>query len=104
MQEAVGNALKHGAARHVQLVLRYTPEEFGMDLIDDGAGFDPAAAPGTTAGHFGLESMRNRMQWLGGDAAISSRPGAGTSVRVHLPRARAQSDAGATTSAPGSDA
>jgi signal transduction histidine kinase len=91
MQEAVGNSFKHGAAKQVRISLYYTPTEFAMELVDDGAGFDAAAAPGTTDGHYGLESMRHRMHWLGGDAAITSRPGAGTTVSVHLPRARAQS-------------
>jgi len=91
MQEAVGNALKHGAAKRVSIDLRYTPEEFVMELVDDGTGFDPAVAPRTADGHYGLESMRHRMQWLGGDAAITSRPGSGATVSVHLPRTRAQS-------------
>lgn len=92
MQEAVGNAFRHGAAKTVRITLYYTPSEFAMELVDDGTGFDAAAVAGTTDGHYGLESMRHRMHWLGGDAAITSRPGAGTTVSVHLPRARAQSD------------
>jgi signal transduction histidine kinase len=91
MQEAVGNALKHGMAKTVRITLYYTPNEFAMELLDDGTGFDAAAVSGTSDGHYGLESMRHRMQWLGGDATITSRPGAGTTVSVHLPRARAQS-------------
>ncbi len=90
MQEAVGNALRHGAATHVRIVLHYHPQEFAMELADDGQGFDPGAAPGTADGHHGLESMRHRMRWLGGDATITSRPAAGTVIRVHLPRPRAQ--------------
>ena len=65
-----------------------------MELVDDGTGFDAAAVSGTGDGHYGLESMRHRMHWLGGDAAITSRPGAGTTVSVHLPRTRAQSGDG----------
>ena len=91
MQEAVGNALKHGAAQHVRIGLHYAPAEFAMELVDDGNGFDPALAAGTGDGHYGLESMRHRMRWLGGEAAITSRPGAGATVRIQLPRARAQS-------------
>ena len=94
MQEAVGNAFKHGAAKTVRITLYYTPNEFAMELVDDGTGFDAAAVSGTNDGHYGLESMRHRMHWLGGDAAITSRPGAGTTVSVHLPRMRAQSGDG----------
>ena len=93
MQEAVGNAFKHGQAKQVRVSLRYTPAEFAMDLHDDGTGFDPVHAAGTGGGHYGLESMRHRMQWLGGSADITSSPGAGTTVQVRLPRARAQQPA-----------
>lgn len=91
MQEAVGNAFKHGAAKTIRITLYYTPNEFAMELIDDGTGFDATAVSGTNDGHYGLESMRHRMRWLGGDAAITSRPGVGTTVSVHLPRTQAQS-------------
>lgn len=90
MQEAVDNAFKHGRATRVGIRLRYAHEEFAMELEDDGTGFDPAAAAGADGGHYGLESMRHRMQWLGGSAEVASRPGAGATVRVRLPRARAQ--------------
>jgi signal transduction histidine kinase len=96
MQEAVGNAFKHGHAREVKAFLHYTPEEFIMEMEDDGSGFDPAHAAGTEGGHYGLESIRHRMQWLGGSADIASRPGAGATVRVRLPRARAQQPAEVT--------
>ena len=90
MQEAVGNAFKHGKARKVRVLLAYDAETLEMRMEDDGAGFDPQAAPGTQHGHFGLESMRHRMTWLGGTVDIASQPGAGASVRIHLSRARAQ--------------
>ena len=90
MQEAVGNAFKHGQAKQVRVLLAYNAEALEMRLEDNGVGFDPQAAPGTRAGHFGLESMRHRMTWLGGTIEIASKPGAGASVNIHLPRSRAQ--------------
>ena len=93
MQEAVGNAFRHGRATHVQLTLDYQADELEMRIEDDGGGFDPQAAPGTRDGHFGLESMSHRMVWLGGTVEIASRPGSGASVRIGLPRARAEETA-----------
>ncbi len=90
MQEAVGNALRHGRARSVAVRLDYRDDALAMAVADDGAGFEPHAAPGTAAGHFGLESMRHRMSWLGGGVEIASAPGAGATVTIRLPRARAQ--------------
>jgi signal transduction histidine kinase len=96
MQEAVGNAFTHGKATRIQLILAYQPEVLAMRIEDDGGGFDPEAAPGTKLGHFGLESMRHRMVWLGGTVEIASRPGSGASVRISLPRARARAEDAAT--------
>jgi signal transduction histidine kinase len=92
MQEAVGNAFTHGRATRIQLTLDYQSELLEMRIEDDGGGFDPETAPGTRLGHFGLESMRHRMVWLGGTVEIVSRPGSGASVRIRLPRARARAD------------
>ena len=86
MQEAVGNALKHGAAEHVLITLGYHEGEFEMNLEDNGSGFDPLQVPGLAAGHFGLESMRHRMSWLGGSVAILTTPSGGTRVQARMPR------------------
>jgi signal transduction histidine kinase len=100
MQEAVGNAFTHGKATRIQLTLAYQPELLEMRIEDDGGGFDPEAAPGTKLGHFGLESMRHRMVWLGGTVEIASRPGAGASVRIRMPRTRARADEAAPAAPP----
>ena len=91
MQEAVGNAFKHGQATHVRLILNYDATGLEMRIEDDGLGFDPATAPSTKEGHFGLEGMRQRMQWLGGTVEITSAPGHGTLVRIHLSRENSES-------------
>jgi signal transduction histidine kinase len=52
---------------------------------DDGRGFDVAAAPGVADGHLGLTVMRERARSYGGDCAVESRPGAGSSVRLWVP-------------------
>jgi signal transduction histidine kinase len=91
MQEAVGNALKHGGARHVSITLAYQDDFFEMTLEDDGCGFDPKSAPGQAGGHFGLESMSHRMSWLGGTVEVLASPGEGVRVRTSLQRERAES-------------
>ncbi len=88
-QEAVGNAFRHGAATHVRVTLRYLPASFEMSIEDNGAGFDPQRAPGTATGHFGLESMRHRLLWLGGNTEIDSAPGRGTRIIARLAREKA---------------
>ena len=90
MQESVGNAFKHGGAQQVGVCLVYEAEFLEMRVSDDGCGFDPGKAPGPTQGHFGLESIRLRMKWLGGSLEIRSKPGAGTVVICKVPEALAR--------------
>lgn len=92
MQEAVANAFKHGAAECVRIVLVYTPTTFEIHVEDNGSGFDTARAPDATLGHFGLESMRHRLRWLGGIAEIQSEPGRGTCVIGRLARKKVEAE------------
>lgn len=87
MQETVGNALKHGSAKQVGVALHYRSEFLEMRIDDDGCGFDPNKAPGPKEGHFGLESARVRMKWLGGSVEFQSAPGKGTHVICMVPKA-----------------
>lgn len=86
-QGAVGNALKHSGARSIALTLRASADHVFLEVADDGVGFDPLLAPGPESGpgHFGLSSMHERVQQLGGSLAIESEPGNGTRVVVDLP-------------------
>jgi signal transduction histidine kinase len=80
--EALTNAGKHGAARHVTVYAE--PDDAGIfcSVKDDGEGFDPA----TTEEGVGLrQSIRARLQECGGRVEVASRPGQGTEVRVWLP-------------------
>jgi signal transduction histidine kinase len=54
-------------------------------VTDDGRGFDPEAAQARARRRLGLASMRERAQAAGGQLAVTSRPGAGTTVRLEVP-------------------
>jgi signal transduction histidine kinase len=54
-----------------------------LKVSDDGAGFD--ASSSTSEGSYGLISMRERTETLGGTFKLSTQPGHGTSVEVKLP-------------------
>jgi signal transduction histidine kinase len=82
-QEALNNVLKHAHAHRVRVCLELEADRAVLELADDGAGFDPALGGG---GGFGLPSMRERAERLGGTLQIESAPGAGTRVRVEVPR------------------
>lgn len=78
VQEAVTNAVRHGRARVVRIQLTSSP--LRLRVVDDGVGFDPRGAD--SAGGFGLASMSQRAERLGGRFRADSRPGAGTTIEV----------------------
>ncbi len=85
IQEAMANVRKHADARRV---LASVARERGVARVairDDGKGFDPAALARGTNGCFGIETMRERAETVGGKLTLVSRPGHGTSVEVELP-------------------
>jgi signal transduction histidine kinase len=86
-QEAVANAVKHAAARHIGILLAYRPAELELSISDDGRGFDVAAAEARGIGHFGLPSLRSRAAKIGGVLTLASTHGRGTrlSIRVANP-------------------
>ena len=81
VQEALANARKHARASHVAVVIEYTPDAVAVEVRDDGTGFDTTAP---TAG-FGLKGMDSRVLESGGTLDVTSKPGAGTTVRASLP-------------------
>jgi nitrate/nitrite-specific signal transduction histidine kinase len=81
-QEALNNALKHSAASSVTVTLCAEKEGVGLEVLDDGQGFDPVAV--SDGGGMGLLNMRQRVARLGGQLQIASAPGQGTQVKVRV--------------------
>ena len=85
-QEAMNNVIKHAQATHVMInlfcsedVSEQCARSLKLEIIDNGRGFDPAAAP---ADHLGLRIMRERVESIGGQFSIHSQLGKGTRVTV----------------------
>ena len=85
-QEALANVARHSGAAAVEVRLRYGEEAVTLVVADDGVGFDTSAdgAAGPMA-EFGLRSMRERMEGLGGTLTIESAPGRGTRLEAVAP-------------------
>jgi len=80
--EALQNAAKYaGPDATVTVRLRETPDHLVFEVIDDGAGFDPA----TVSESHGFVNMRDRLGAHDGELIVESAPGAGTTVRGELP-------------------
>lgn len=91
LQEALANVRKHARATRVQVRVTAGPNgEGGLQVVDDGAGFDR----GARRDGFGLEGMAERVALAGGSFDVSSSPGAGTMVSVSLPGTPAEAVTG----------
>ena len=80
VREAVNNAGRHAHATLVTVSLDVS-DGIALVIHDDGVGFEPERA---RVG-FGLTSMRERAEAIGGLFTVTSGPGLGTTVRVDVP-------------------
>jgi signal transduction histidine kinase len=87
VQEALTNALKHGAGAHARVLLRYGDDALGLEIADDGRGPPPDGTQ--TAGH-GLIGMRERVALFGGSLEAGERGGGGFVVRAKIPLTEAK--------------
>jgi signal transduction histidine kinase len=81
VQEALTNVAKHARASNV--TLRVVGRDGRLDVLvsDDGRGFDPEAE----REGFGLDGMRERVELVGGELQIESKPGRGTRTTASIP-------------------
>lgn len=82
LQEALNNVWKHSGARKAAVALYMHQDRVRLVVYDRGKGFDPDALPPES---FGLAGMRERVQFLGGNWWVKSRPGRGTQVGAEIP-------------------
>ena len=84
-QEAASNAMRHGAATEITATVDYGEEAFELSIVDNGTGFDPRNIPGSRAGHFGIDGMKQRMHWLRGTLSITREADGGMKILARLP-------------------
>ena len=80
-KEAIHNVARHSGARRAEVDLAATGGALVLAVRDDGRGFDPSRPSDGN----GLASMRRRAREAGGVLGVTSAPGAGTSVTLHVP-------------------
>lgn len=81
-QEAVTNAIRHGNARSIRLVITASTREIRMDVVDDGDGF---LEPTARREGIGIHIMRYRAGVLGGRLEFENRSSRGAVVRLVYP-------------------
>jgi PAS domain-containing protein/two-component sensor histidine kinase len=82
-QEAITNAVRHGAAQHVEIRIATSDGQGELTIADGGGGFlvDEASAKRSN----GLQLMKFRATMVGGTLEVSSTPGGGTRVSCRFP-------------------
>ena len=85
VQEALQNVRKHAKAKRTTITTRIEDQDWVVEIRDDGAGFDVGAVATRGRRNFGLQFMRERAELIGAALEVSSRPDAGTVVRLAVP-------------------
>ncbi len=94
VQEAICNAVEHGAPSRIDVSFVQTANQLRVAVIDDGCGFDvPAMGRLADFSNLGLVGMRERAQYALGHLSIASSPGRGTRVALVLPLQQARLEA-----------
>ena len=81
-QEALNNVLKHAQADEVTVYLRAENGIMGLEVADNGRGFDLAEA--RKSGGLGLKTMQERSEQINGEFEITTAPNQGTKVMVQV--------------------
>jgi signal transduction histidine kinase len=94
VQEFLNNVARHSQAQHVQVQLEWSADKVDIEIRDDGVGFDAEQAfeLSSAASGFGLFSVRESIEQLGGTLDIESARGIGTYIRLCVPRRESEDD------------
>lgn len=88
IQEGLNNVYKHSKASNVNIMIENTEKRINMTISDNGIGFnieDGIKMVDITTGGYGLISMRERVEMLGGEITIRSSRGNGTRIFLYIP-------------------
>jgi two-component system, NarL family, sensor kinase len=83
-QEALQNVVKHASASTVRLRLRRAGDSVTLEIADDGRGWDRQPRADPARGGYGLRSMAERAELIGGRLTVASRSGRGTTVSATI--------------------
>jgi PAS domain S-box-containing protein len=87
VRELLINVVKHAQASKVRVSIRKVNDNVQVSVEDDGIGFDPheVTKKATKRAEFGLFSIRERLEQLGGIIVIESEPGSGSKITMKAP-------------------
>ncbi|MCD5324977.1 MULTISPECIES: sensor histidine kinase [Pontibacillus] len=89
VQEALSNILRHAEATAVQLSLTSISDQVFLHISDNGKGFHVNQDKKTS---YGLKTMQERTDEIGGTLTLRSKPGEGTYIDIRIPNQEADVD------------
>ena len=89
IQESLTNVRKHSKAKTAKIDIHRRGDALIISIEDDGIGFNPATRVRSEFPRFGLSTMRERAESIGGTFSLESVPGQGTRVHAEVPVAKA---------------
>ncbi|MDD2901731.1 MAG: PAS domain-containing sensor histidine kinase [Syntrophales bacterium] len=93
-QEALTNIGRHAQAGHVKAMIKRSEQSIAVLIQDDGKGFevDKVLADYPKARRFGLATIKERVQLIGGSLDLKSELGSGTKITFSVPADRGEGD------------
>jgi two-component system nitrate/nitrite sensor histidine kinase NarX len=85
IQEALANVRKHAAAKRAWVSFEVEDGQVKVTIEDNGRGFDSEQVLNQKGLRFGIQTMRERAEGVGGSLEIDTAPGKGTQVIARLP-------------------
>jgi signal transduction histidine kinase len=81
VKETMNNIVRHAEATEVEFRMAVSNEILEIEITDNGIGFEGV----TEKDRHGLKNLPARLKKIGGDCAVESRLGGGTTVKIRLP-------------------
>jgi signal transduction histidine kinase len=85
IRELLTNAIKHAGASYIRVTLARSGRKIKIAVEDDGAGFDTKILNGGNSRGFGLFSIRDSLQYMGGQFEVDSHRGKGSRFIITVP-------------------
>ena len=87
IQESLNNIKKHAQAKHVKILLEYSPNFVVVKITDDGKGFEVSEifADNIMGNSYGLKGMKERIEQIHGVFKCDSQVGSGTKITFRVP-------------------
>ena len=85
VRELMVNAVKHSKGTSCRVAMRSNDDAVTISVTDDGVGYGENSA-GASKKSYGLFSIRERLDHIGGNMTITSGSTGGTTVRLAVPK------------------